>query len=434
MSADIDNQPYDNVEFPVKGPGPGSPRAWISPTMTPAQRENLVVGATAKERVYTLAPVVEGVIGEEEEESEVKVEDQRQKVGGASLLSGGTSTNQFDTVSGSNSVITTPPKPLKANHVVTPTKTNQLSINTDKTSYKSDTFPRIVTNKPPPSPSRDSHTSFNSIQSNPPEEFTWSAFSPKSEEVFQNAYQRHKYFYKFSDKVMKQGTKMKTNVWDVPGRPGETLTYEQLFQGVMCEGERLLLGGSWLYFRCIEFYEPECTKQIKPPLGEGRICLTNLRMLLLCAEISSGANISEYGDHTVAKGGGYKLTVSKLNNVFFQNIPIDCFESVELSSTVGVVSESKLTEKQPSCCGLFSCVGVGRCGYTWDATPPLPVNIVQRVIRLGVYLPPWRTPSIMLVHLHPKMSLTSARDFVTKLQNHVPQMQYHHFKHGATVL
>jgi len=59
--------------------------------------------------------------------------------------------------------------------------------------------------------------------------------------------------------------------------------------------------------------------------------------------------------------------------------------------------------------------------------------VVKRVIRLGVYLPPWRTPAIMVVHLHPKMSLTSARDFVVQLQNHVPQMQYH-MKHGSTVL
>lgn len=82
---------------------------------------------------------------------------------------------------------------------------------------------------------------------------------------------------------------------------------------------------------------------------------------------------------------------------------------------------------------MFIIFQLGRCGYTWNATPPLPVNVVNRVIRLGVYLPPWRTPAMMIVHLHPKMSLTSARDFVTQLQSHVPQMQYH-MKHGATVL
>ena len=76
---------------------------------------------------------------------------------------------------------------------------------------------------------------------------------------------------------------------------------------------------------------------------------------------------------------------------------------------------------------------VGRCGDTWEATPPFPVNTSKRIVRLGIYMPPWRTPTVMIINLHPKMSLTSARDFVTQLQLHVPQMQYH-VKHGATVL
>lgn len=117
------------------------------------------------------------------------------------------------------------------NHVTTPSKgSSQLQVSSDKQTNKSETFPRLVSVKPPPSPSRDSRISFVSDQSNP-EEFTWSAFTPMSQEVFENAYKRHKYFYKFSDKVLKQGTKMKTNAWDAPGKPGETLTYEQLLQG-----------------------------------------------------------------------------------------------------------------------------------------------------------------------------------------------------------
>lgn len=64
--------------------------------------------------------------------------------------------------------------------------------------------------------------------------------------------------------------------------------YIVLNTGALTDGERLLLGGSWLYFRQVEFFEPECSRQVKPPLGEGRICLTNLRMLLLCAEMAPG--------------------------------------------------------------------------------------------------------------------------------------------------
>jgi len=85
MSADIDNQPYDNVEFPIKRPGgPAGPSPWVAPPMTATQRTNLVTGGTAA-RGYpgnTLATVAEsGGPEEESEEGEVKFEDPRRTVG-----------------------------------------------------------------------------------------------------------------------------------------------------------------------------------------------------------------------------------------------------------------------------------------------------------------------------------------------------------------
>ena len=72
MSADIDNQPYDNVEFPIRRPAPGS-GGWPSPVAGP-QRANLITGGQS----LTLAPVVEGGALEEEEESFL-IEDPKQK-------------------------------------------------------------------------------------------------------------------------------------------------------------------------------------------------------------------------------------------------------------------------------------------------------------------------------------------------------------------
>lgn len=131
------------------------------------------------------------------------------------------------------SVITTPPRASKMNHVAQPTKSGQ-AVQSGQATSKSSTFPRITTpnkTKPPPSPSRDSKVSFNVDQSKT-EDFTWDAFGPPSQEVFETAYKRHRNFSRLSDRVLKQGTKMKTNVWDVMGKPGETMTYEQLLQGM----------------------------------------------------------------------------------------------------------------------------------------------------------------------------------------------------------
>lgn len=101
MSADLDNQPYDNVEFPVRRPGLGSPGSWIGPHMTPAQREHLIIGSATKDRAYTLATVTEGAITEEDEDA---AEDQGQHVGVTSAHVGGettttTTSSQFNNVS-----------------------------------------------------------------------------------------------------------------------------------------------------------------------------------------------------------------------------------------------------------------------------------------------------------------------------------------------
>ena len=124
------------------------------------------------------------------------------------------------------------------NHVVQTTKSGQTvqsgqAASQSSTSLRTNKTPNKT--KPPPSPSRDSKTSFTIDQSKS-EDFTWDAFGPRSQEVFENAYNRHRNFSRLSDRVLKQGTKMKTNVWDVTGRPGETMTYEQLLQGGYIQG------------------------------------------------------------------------------------------------------------------------------------------------------------------------------------------------------
>ena len=120
------------------------------------------------------------------------------------------------------------------NHVTHPTNTGQ-SVQSIQTRSQASTFPRGATSpnktKPPPSPSHDSKASFNTDQSKT-EDFTWDAFGPTSQEVLEAAFTRHNNFYRLSDRVLRQGTKMKPSVWDVTGKPGETMTYEQLLQGM----------------------------------------------------------------------------------------------------------------------------------------------------------------------------------------------------------
>ena len=46
----------------------------------------------------------------------------------------------------------------------------------------------------------------------------------------------------------------------------------------------------------------------------------------------------------------------------------------------------------------------------------------ERVIRMGVALPPWGQRTTLVLHLDPGQSITTARDFVAQLHQHSPNM------------
>ena len=111
MSAELDNQPYDNVEFPIRRPVHG-PGGWSSQGVGP-QRANLIIGGQS----LTLAPVAEGG-GIEEEEELFTVDDQRQK---------GTTTRTTTTTS-----ITTANVSFCTNSIATSTATTTNTVHLPK--------------------------------------------------------------------------------------------------------------------------------------------------------------------------------------------------------------------------------------------------------------------------------------------------------------
>lgn len=66
--------------------------------------------------------------------------------------------------------------------------------------------------------------------------FTRVDFNPRSQQILETAYTRHKHFYKLNEAILDQANDMKETVWDTKGRPGEMLTYEQLIQGITFRG------------------------------------------------------------------------------------------------------------------------------------------------------------------------------------------------------
>uniref|UniRef100_A0A0B6ZTB4 Uncharacterized protein n=1 Tax=Arion vulgaris TaxID=1028688 RepID=A0A0B6ZTB4_9EUPU len=252
------------------------------------------------------------------------------------------------------------------------------------------------------------------------EDFKRQDLNPGARLALERVYTRHPDFYQLNSKVLDEGSLLKQDVLDIYRKAGETLTYEQLLQGMLLDGERFLLGSCWLYYTHVQFLDVEGTKTLREPYGRGRIGLTNKRVLLLSTETYTDANLEQFEQASFDPKKqedkiGYKLEVSKRTAVSFKNIPINNFHSAEMEVITGTAAQTKIT-KRPSCC---SCLGMsGR----WVSTPPMTRSISSRVLRVGVSMPPWQTRMFLDIHLDPSMSLTVARDFITLLHTFAPHM------------
>ncbi|CAG2240840.1 unnamed protein product [Mytilus edulis] len=387
----MDAGPYDNVEFPPVRPGS---QTWSGPQSS-TKLYGYNVGS--RDRVTgnvtpTLAPVAESD-GNDYNEELAEIGEQRQLIN-----------------------ITSPPGDtvVNANKEIFIANTHGNTPNA--VAHKSATMPNLTQQKFTPQPSPSLSRTVVEQPRSIAKRFTELDLNPRSQDVFSktHATKGKALLYK---SLMEEGNRMKENVWDVKGKPGEMLSYEQLLQGMLIEGEMLLLGGSWLQFSNIDFLDPTGKESIKPSVGRGRLCLTNQRLLILSADIDSDANLKN------PKETEYTLEISKCTTTYFQNIPLNGVLAVELSAVVGNSQESRIVSQKPCCCcGFCSCLPIPCCMTTWKADVPVYKTINNRTIKIGVVMPPWLTQTLIVVHLHPDIPLTTGRDFVSLLHNHAPRI------------
>ncbi|CAL1541635.1 unnamed protein product [Lymnaea stagnalis] len=452
--------PYDNVEFPVRKPGTGT---WPGPAGTGSSTSVGSAGAKLYGHQTTgrvgagskLAPVVE-VEGSEDSSSRLQV------------MSFG-STGQTPTVSysqqSSNQGKVILQKHLSSNssssEVCLQTTTTAVSTGAESMSSAALSFSTTATgstttavssggigakqavvatttttgeknNKPAIVVPNDSNTyiatqvtsssdtqkkkTLKQVESEE-EDFKRQDLNPGARTALERVYTHHPDFYQLNSKVLDEGSLLKQDVLDIYRKTGESLTYEQLLQGMLVDGERFLLGSCWLYFTHVQFLDVEGTKVLREPYGRGRVGLTSKRALFLSTETYTDANLEQFGDTTKRPDDlGYKLEVSKRSTVTFKNIPLSNFHSAEMEVVTGTAAQTKITKKI-GCCTCF-----GLCPGRWISTPPMTRSINSRVLRVGVSMPPWQTRMFLDIHLDPSMSLTVARDFISQLHAFAPHM------------
>lgn len=400
----MDAGSYDNVEFPIRKPG-GSSSANSSSTLTTTSSSSSSSSVSAGGSGTWPGGNHTASSGRLQVHHASKV-DTRQT---AKLATVEESTTEVEDSKTHGTIIV-----QNSTSSVTSTTSTEDSVDAKASS---DTL-RSQTS-PPPYISQSATMSRHQTSG---EQFDRRDLTPSSQAVVDKAYSEQNKHHRFNQSLELQGLNLKDQVCDMCRKPGESVSYEQLLQGMLVDGERLLLTGNWLYFTNVEFFDAEGTKTVAQPLGNGRACLTSRALLLLCAEGTLNSTVQQAMSDKKLESNSYRLDVKKYEHIYYRSIPLTCVRSVELNVMTGTIAETKLTMREPLCCGLCTCFGFHRCNESWGNSRPRIVPLSRRTITLGVHMPPWGTQTVVVIHLLPEMSVVVARDLVASLQTHAPAL------------
>ncbi|XP_074650521.1 uncharacterized protein LOC141905532 [Tubulanus polymorphus] len=248
--------------------------------------------------------------------------------------------------------------------------------------------------------------------------FSELSFDPQSQNVLNQTHVTHQSHQRLKASIISQASMLQQMTRDQFSSMQDRMTYETLLNGLLFQGEGVLNNFQYLYYTHVEFLSENGT-EAGSPLLNGRALLTDRRLLLMSAEITQNAKLEQYGDPKKTPGG-YHVTASQSDATSYKPIPLHNFYSIELHTASGVRAEQNINAEAPCCCGIFGCcfglTGMARCTKTWHPDMPLVNSYNERIIFLGTTLPPWGTRSMIKIHIHPNVSLTLAKDFVSALQ------------------
>jgi len=189
----------------------------------------------------------------------------------------------------------------------------------------------------------------------------------------------------------------------------DNLSFDQLLEGLVYDGEVILLGsplaytGAWTIGQNVKSYSP------------GKAFLTNKRLLLLSSNQATATTLEQFGDPKKNSTGFYYVTSSHGQVTFYEPFPLINFYSVSLqmksmsSARVDVVSDSG------GCC---PCI----CTKDWSMRNQTQSFENVRTITFGVELPPWHERAMMQIDLDPTVSLSFARDFISAFQKYAVKL------------
>ncbi|XP_002731470.1 uncharacterized protein LOC100372056 [Saccoglossus kowalevskii] len=210
------------------------------------------------------------------------------------------------------------------------------------------------------------------------------------------------------------------------------LSYDQLLQTLIFDGEELLMGGQYIYYTSVTFLDPTGKFQSgKPAMTRGRAFLTSRRLLLLSAEEASASDITE--ERIGKTCNTYHLTTSMMDSMYLQSLPMEGFRSVDLNASVGVKTKTTVRGNKPECsrtCGSLcicfkpccTCCEIESCMKQWSADIPSTQVQNERYVTIGTLIPPWAERMMVKIHFEQSMQLNFINNFLVEMQRHSPNI------------
>jgi len=200
------------------------------------------------------------------------------------------------------------------------------------------------------------------------------------------------------------------------------LTYDQFLAGLLYSEETMLVN-QYMYFDFVMF-NPEPTSPPRSNMTSGRAFLTNHRLLLLSAEIYQGLTLTAMFPGSDKKTSGYTVTGKASDILHYQSIPLTNIHSVELNASVGVQSVETVMGIRPCCClALCSCAGMDDCLKQWTSTSQSPaVATNERVLTLGVTMPPWNLRYMVKLHLNGGVPMALVKEYIVAFTRFAPNV------------
>ncbi|XP_072020343.1 uncharacterized protein [Amphiura filiformis] len=245
--------------------------------------------------------------------------------------------------------------------------------------------------------------------------------------------------------------------------------------GLLYGDENKLLKEQYLRYNKVVFeYEEDKLKNPKKPLSEGRAILTNHRIIFLSNEELQSMHFTDVSKEKpekktkkerkkeeekepaliavsddlktvdltksylavkektpyvlnttpqLHKSEYYALLGHARDIIQYFSLALGCIKNVELDGDVNAVNMAIIKRKKPSIFWrLFGGCGRKKCTNSWNHEALSPTASSERILSLGVHLPPWGYKCIMRIYVHQDETLEMIRDIIVNLQHYGPNL------------